>query len=358
MDFRTRQSALRLRIEREGLDAVLVSHLPNIRYLTGFSGSNGLLLVLPESATLFTDGRYRHQAAAEVHAARLVIPPKGDLWKAAAGRAAKLRRLGFEAERVSVAQRARLLRHWPQPAHRLRPIAGWVEAQRALKQPEEVAAIRRAVELASSVFPAALQRIRPGTPETEAAGWLEYQLRRAGGEGLAFETILAAGPRGANVHGHATAAPLPRRGFVVMDYGVMLAGYASDMTRTVHLGRAGRKQRAVYASVLAAQEEAIAAVRAGAPAAAIDRAARQRLRREGWGRYFPHSTGHGVGLEIHEAPRLAATSIEVLAAGQVITVEPGVYIPGWGGVRIEDVVLVTAHGAEVLTPTPKVLLEL
>lgn len=358
MDYRARHGKLRERIERGGLDALLVTHLPNIRYLTGFSGSNALLLAAGKHCTLFTDSRYREQAAEEVQAARVVIPAKGDLWKAAGQRAARLKRLGIESDRVSVAQRARLLKHWPQAPRGLKPVAGWIEDQRAIKEPEEIAAIRRAVELASSVFSKALKKVVSGTPEIEAAGWLEYCLRRAGGEGLSFDTILASGPRSALIHGRASAAPLPRKGFVVMDYGVVLNGYVSDMTRTVHLGRAGSKERTVYAGVLAAQLEAIRAVRAGATAASVDRAARQRLRQQGWGRYFAHSTGHGVGLEVHEAPRLAATSKETLAAGQVITIEPGVYIPGWGGVRIEDVVLVTERGAEVLTPTPKELLEL
>jgi len=359
MDHRGRQERLRERCEREGVEGLLVSHLPNVRYLTGFSGSNALLLVAHAGwPTLFTDSRYREQAAEEVQTAAVMIPPTGDLWKAAGNRAARLRRLAVEAEHVSMAQRARLLKHWPQPPRGLKSVAGWIEAQRAIKEPAEIAAIRRAVELASSVFPQALKKIKPGTVETAAAGWLEYGLRRAGGEGLSFETLLASGRRSALIHGRASAAALPRRGFVVMDYGVVLAGYASDMTRTVHLGRAGRRARAVYASVRAAQQEAIAAVRAGAPAAAVDGAARRRLKRDGWGRYFSHSTGHGVGLEVHELPRLAATSKEVLEAGQVITIEPGVYIPGWGGVRIEDMVLVTERGAEVLTPTPKELLEL
>jgi len=341
-----------------GLEGLVVAHLPNIRYLTGFSGSNALLLLELGRATLYTDGRYREQAGQEVEAARVAIPAQGNLWKAAAQRAAKLRRLGFEPERVTVAQRGRFLAQWPGKAAGLREASGWTEALRAVKQPEEVAAIRRAVELAAGVFAPTVAAMRPGMAETAVAGQLEYGLRQAGGEGLAFDTIIASGPRSARVHGRPTAARLPARGFVVMDYGVILGGYVSDMTRTVHLGRPGTRARAVYAAVREAQAAAIAAVRPGAAGAAVDAAARQSLRRAGLGAYFPHSTGHGVGLEIHEAPRLAATSTEELVAGQVITVEPGVYIPGWGGVRIEDVVLVTADGAEVLTPTPKEMLTL
>lgn len=342
--------------QKTAVDAMLVSHLPNVRYLCGFSGSNGLLLLTPASATLFTDGRYREQAAREVQAARVVIPPKGDLWKAAAARVPASMRLGIEADHVTLAQRQRFLQHWPGKAANLRLVSGWIEALRAVKDAGEIAAIRRAVELAASIFLPTVAQLRPGMAETEAAGRLEFALRQAGGEGLSFDTIIASGPRSALVHGRPGHAPLPRRGFVVMDYGVILGGYVSDMTRTVHAGRPEPRARAVYAAVREAQAAGVAAVRAGVSAAAVDRAARRVIQKAGWGRQFPHSTGHGVGLEIHEAPRVAATSPDTLQAGQVITIEPGVYIPGWGGVRIEDVVLVTERGAEVLTPTPKDLL--
>lgn len=358
MDYRARQTAVRAKLAAVRADGFLISHLPNLRYLTGFSGSNGLLLLTSSSATVFTDGRYREQARQEVQSARVVIPARGDLWKEAAKRAAKLRRLAVESEHVTLAQRDRFLRHWPGGARGLRGTAGWIEALRMVKEPAEVVAIRMAVALAASVFAPTLEGMRPGIPETAVAGLLEHGLRQAGGEGLAFETIVAAGPRGARVHGHPSAETLPNRGFVVLDYGVILGGYVSDMTRTVHLGQPDGRARQIYAAVQEAQTAAVAAVRPGVPARAVDAAARKVLRQAGLGRYFPHSTGHGVGLEIHEAPRLGATSQEILAAGQVITIEPGVYIPGWGGVRIEDVVLVTPAGAEVLTPLPKDLLTL
>ncbi|HET9783658.1 MAG TPA: Xaa-Pro peptidase family protein [Terriglobales bacterium] len=356
MSFSQRQTQLRQRMEQEGVEAVLVAHLPNLRYLCGFSGSNGLLLVEQERATLYTDGRYREQARSEVQQARVEVPARGELWKAAAQRARRQRRVGMEYEHLTLTQRARWLAAWGGGARGLKNASGWVEQQRAIKAPEEVAAIRRAVELASSVFAPTVRKIRAGMSETELAGWLEFALRKAGGEGLAFDSIIAGGQHGAWVHAHPDGRPLPRRGFVVMDYGVVLGGYHSDMTRSVHLGAAGRRAREVYRAVLEAQQAAIAAVRPGARCAAVDRAARRSLEQAGMGKYFPHSTGHGVGLEIHEAPRLGATSRETLAAGQVITIEPGVYLPGWGGVRIEDVVLVTPAGAEVLTPTPKELI--
>lgn len=356
MNYSQRQARLRQRMEREGVEAVVVSHLANLRYLCGFSGSNGLLLVEAGRTTLYTDGRYREQARNEVEEARVEVPARGELWKAAAQRARRRRRVGMEYEHLTLRQRGRWLAAWPGGARGLKDASGWIEAQRAVKEPEEVAAIRRAVELASSVFAPTIRKIRAGMTETELAGELEFGLRRAGGEGLAFASIIAGGPHGAWVHAHPDRRRLPRRGFVVMDYGVVLGGYHSDMTRTPHRGAAGRRAREVYRAVLEAQQAAIAAVRPGATCAAVDRAARRHLQAAGLGKYFPHSTGHGVGLEIHEAPRLGATSREELAAGQVITIEPGVYIPGWGGVRIEDVVLVTPGGAEVLTPTPKDLI--
>lgn len=358
MDYPSRQARVRARMAQQGLDALLLTHLPNIRYLTGFSGSNALLLLGHARADFFTDGRYREQASQEVVAARVHVPPRGDLWKAAARHAAKATRLGFEAEHVTVAQRTAWLQHWTGQPSGFKPTRGCVEALRAIKDPDEITAIRRAVELASSVFESVIERLRPGMPETEAAGWLELALRQAGGEGLAFETILASGPRGARVHGHPTSEPIPSRGFVVLDYGVILAGYASDMTRTVHIGRAGAREREVYQTVLAAQQAAVAAVRPKVAAAAVDRAARKLITQAGFAKAFSHSTGHGVGLEIHEAPRIAATSRDTLEAGQVITVEPGIYLPGWGGVRIEDVAVVGPAGAQVLTPTPRQLLEI
>jgi len=353
MNFSSRQAAVREKMAAAGLEGLLVSHLPNIRYLCGYSGSNGLLLLSSAGTTLFTDGRYREQAAQEVEGARLKVPARGDLWKAAAEAGARCSGMGLEAEHVTLAQRERWLRHWPGEARRLRFAGQWIEALRAVKEPDEVAAIRRAVVLASSVFMPTLKKLRTGMKETEAAGLLEFRLRRAGGEGLAFDTIVASGTRSALVHGTPGAEALPQRGFVVMDYGVILGGYVSDMTRTAHAGRPSRRAREVYDTVCAAQAAAIAVVRAGIPCAAVDRAARQVIQRAGWGQYFPHSTGHGVGLEIHEAPRLAATSSGSLLAGQVITIEPGIYIPGWGGVRIEDVAVVTEDGCEVLTPTSK-----
>jgi Xaa-Pro aminopeptidase len=224
-----------------------------------------------------------------------------------------------------------------------------------VKDVSEIALIRRAVALGASLFKVARERIRPGVTEVEVAGAMEYEARRAGAEGMSFPTIIASGARSAIVHGRASNARIPAGGFVVCDFGVILAGYCSDRTRTVHVGQPTDEARSLYASVLEAQAAAIGTVRPGATAGDVDSAARRVLRQRKLARYFTHSTGHGLGLEIHEAPRLAAAQDQKLEPGMVITIEPGVYVPGKWGVRIEDVVLVTSSGCEVLNPTDKEL---
>jgi Xaa-Pro aminopeptidase len=208
------------------------------------------------------------------------------------------------------------------------------------------------------LFDGILEFMRPGLAEFEVAAELEHQARLLGAEGMSFGTIVASGPRSALPHGHASAAKLPRRGFVTLDFGVILKGYCSDMTRTVYLGRPKAAERAAYEAVLEAQEAGVAAVSAGASCGEVDEAARSVLRRAGLAEAFTHSTGHGVGLEIHEAPRIGANETSRLLAGMVITIEPGIYLADRFGIRIEDMVAVTQNGGEVLTPAPKALIEL
>jgi Xaa-Pro aminopeptidase len=239
---------------------------------------------------------------------------------------------------------------------RLRSAPPLVERARMVKDAAEILRIREAVELGASLFHIACKKIRPGVTEVEVAAAMEYEARCAGAEGMSFPTILASGTRSAIVHGRASSARIPRHGFVVCDFGVILAGYCSDRTRTVHAGRPSGEARRLYEAVLEAQDAAIAAVRPGATAAEVDSAARHVLRKRKLARYFTHSTGHGLGLEIHEAPRLAEGQTQKLEPGMVITIEPGAYVPGKWGVRIEDVVVVTPSGCEVLTPTDKELI--
>ncbi len=342
------------RLREQGVDALVVSALPNIRYLTGFKGSSGLLLVLPNKANFYTDGRYTLQAAEEVRGAK-VITARGPLVRSLIASVKRLRldKLGFEPRRVTFDFYEALRQGLPEV--RLKPLPDAVEKLRAIKTPDEVAILRRSVALNSAVFEACLNRLRPGRTERDVADEIEAEMRRRGGEKPAFETIVAAGVHSALPHAQPTLNPLKKNEFILIDQGVILDGYSSDMTRTVALGGLGRKARSMYAAVLEAQEAAISAVRPGMQAAEVDRQARMVLRKHGLEEHFVHSTGHGVGLEIHEPPRLGRREAARLEAGMVITIEPGVYVPNFGGVRIEDMVLVTETGHEVLTPTSKEL---
>jgi Xaa-Pro aminopeptidase len=363
MDQRGRLKRLQTAFDGNSLNALLVSHPPNIRYLCGFTGTSGVLVGSETRSVFFTDGRYTEQARAEVQGARVVIARKPPLTAAAEwlvenasqlGRK-KLRRLGIESEHLTVAGRTQLAR-WLRSDFRLRETQGLVERARMVKDADEIALIRAAVALGARLFERALEVMRPGVKESEVAAEMEYAARRAGAEEMSFPTIVAAGKRSALPHGRASGAAIPSRGFVVCDFGVILAGYCSDRTRTVHVGRPTGEARRVYEAVREAQAAAIETVRAGVGVGEVDQAARKVLQANGLARRFTHSTGHGVGLEIHEAPRIAAGQSEILRPGMVITIEPGVYIAGSGGVRIEDMVVVTERGCEVLTPTSKELI--
>ncbi len=363
MDHVARMRRLQAELPNSKVDLFLVTHLPNVRYLTGFTGSSAAVLIGSDGdrATLFTDGRYLTQAREEVANARIVIGTKSPAIAAAEALAARRKRsvsrnlsLGIEAESLSVGMRDRLASLLRGKA-RVRSAPPLVERARMTKDVDEIQLIRKAIGLGASLFGVACGRIRPGLTEVAVAAAMEYEARSKGAEGMSFSTIIAAGARSAVVHGRASAARIPRRGFVVCDFGVILRGYCSDRTRTVHVGKPSKEARSLYAAVLEAQLAAIAAVRPGVTAGVVDEAARSVLRRAKLARYFTHSTGHGLGLEIHEAPRLAAGQAQKLEPGMVITIEPGAYIPGKWGVRIEDVVVVTKSGCEVLTPADKEL---
>jgi Xaa-Pro aminopeptidase len=341
---------------------LLVTHLPNIHYLCGFTGSSGALLLLAGERgvklTFYTDGRYTQQAADEVKGAKVVIAAKAALAAAAEGiLKAKIKTLGIEAEQMPVSH-FKYLGHVLRGKTRLKPIAGLIEQLRAVKDPDEIEQIRASVLLAASLFQTALAAIRPGVAETDVAGEMEHQARKAGAEKMSFDTIVASGLRSALPHGRASAAPIPANGFIILDYGVILAGYCSDMTRTVHVGPVSSSHRRMYSSVREAQLASIDAVRPGVEVGEVDQKGRKILQDAGYGAYFTHSTGHGVGLEIHELPRLAKGQTQKLVPGMVITIEPGIYLPDEGGVRIEDMVLVTESGHEILTPTTKDLITL
>jgi Xaa-Pro aminopeptidase len=345
-----------------GADALLVTHAPDVRYLSGFTGSSGALALARGRAALFTDGRYRTQAREECGGLRVVIDKGSSAVRAAewlTGGGARL--CVFDAAQTSVAALGSWRNALPGKLRRgfflgvSRPVA----KMREVKDADEAVRLRRAAALGCRLFDGLLIHITPESTEMQVAAQLEYAARLAGAEAMSFETIVTSARRTAMPHGRATTTRLPRRGFVTLDFGVLLNGYCSDMTRTVHLGKASQYEQDVYHSVLEAQQAAVAAVAPGVSCGEVDEAARSVLRRARLGKSFTHSTGHGVGLEIHEGPRIASGQTQLLEPGMAITIEPGVYLPGEFGVRIEDMVLVTAKGCEVLTAaSPKSWIEL
>jgi len=354
---------LRRRLTRAALPGLVVTHLPDLRYLCGFTGSSAALAVTRRAARLFTDGRYTAQAAEEVTDAQVQIVSSSPAVAAVEWLAAQpgVEMAGFDATRTTVAELARWRAALPARLRRafLTTLpAPLVEPLRMIKDEDELALMIEAALLGCKLFDHVLGFIRPGLAEIEVAAELEHQARLLGAEAMSFETIVASGVRSAMPHGKATTAPLPRRGFLTLDFGVILKGYCSDMTRTVYLGKPRTNERNAYHAVLEAQETAVAAVGSGVSCGEVDEAARGVLRREGLAEAFTHSTGHGVGLEIHEPPRVGAGQTAKLLAGMVVTIEPGIYLADQFGIRIEDMVAVTRTGGQVLTPAPKALIEL
>src|ERR1019366_8438652 len=368
MSFEARKKRVAGAAKAAGVDALLVTHLPDVRWLCGFTGSNAALALVwgkgapaGKRAVLFTDGRYTAQAKAEAVGTRVAIAAKSAAiaaceWLAEAG----VKRGGFDEGNTTVAALKQMRAAVPAWVRRrmFEPVGPLVAKLRWVKDAGEIWKLRAAAALGCRLFEGAVETMQAGMTETAVAAELEYAARVAGAEGMSFPTIVASGERSALPHGHATRAKLPKRGFVTLGFGVVLDGYCSDMTRTVHMGRALAEERDAYDAVLEAQEAGVAAVRAGVTAGEVDEAARSVLRRVGLDKWFSHSTGHGVGLEIHEGPRLATKQTQRLEAGMVVTIEPGIYMPGKFGVRIEDMVLVTAKGGEVLTPSTKAWIEL
>jgi Xaa-Pro aminopeptidase len=353
MNHPSRLRALRRQMKQRDVDSLLVTHLADVRYLCGFTGSNAFLAITPKRAAMFTDGRYIAQARQETSAARVVIAARSARdescqWLASSG----VKHCAFDPETTTVADLGFYRKALP-PGHRgfFRPLVQpLVRDLRLVKDQDELRLIKQAAHLGVELFHELLSQLQPGMPETTVAALLEHSARARGAEGMSFETIVASGPRSALPHGRATARRLPRKGFLTLDFGVILKGYCSDMTRTVFLGQPTRRERFTYDSVREAQLAAVEAVKPGVSCGTVDEAARSVLRKAGLAEYFTHSTGHGVGLEIHEAPRIAADQSQSLLPGMVVTIEPGVYIAGQFGVRIEDMVAVTREGGQVLTP--------
>jgi len=352
--FDERRHAVAASLAGRKLDALLVSFGPNLRYLSGFTGSNALLLVLPAQSILFTDPRYRIQAAREVSCTVTIAqgPLEADLVAAIARH--RVKRIGYEPALISCQAFRSLESHLPAKAS-LVAAGGSVERMRMVKSPSEIDRIRRSVLTNSRAFEDTVKGIRPGITERDLAAELEYRMRRLGAEKPSFETIVAGGVRSALPHAQPTAARLQPGQLVVVDMGALEDGYCSDMTRMLYVGTPTAKVKRTYRAVLEAQLAGIDAVRAGARTAYVDAAARNVLKGYGLDGAFIHSTGHGLGLEIHEPPRLGKSDKGRLQAGMAITIEPGVYLADFGGIRIEDTVVVTDKGCEILTPTSKEL---
>jgi Xaa-Pro aminopeptidase len=356
---RSRIDRLRLRFSGLGTDSYLVTHLPNIRYLCGFTGSAGILLVESSRSSLFTDSRYTFQSHEEVRDSDIFIAKHG-LIRAVGTvlrKHPKRSRVAYSPTHVSVTQKS-AFQNGAGPRVRWVDGGDTIEKLRAVKDAGELATMNEVARLNSDVFRGVLGAIKPGISELNLAAEIEYSMKRKGATGPSFDTIVASGPRSAWAHARPSPKPLRKNELVVLDHGAILRGYCSDMTRTVFLGRPPAKVRRLYAAVLEAQEAAKAAIRPGIMAGKVDAVARGVLRRKGLARYFTHSTGHGLGIEIHELPRLGRGDEAILEQGMVVTIEPGIYLEGFGGIRIEDEVVVTARGAVELTNAPREFLEL
>ena len=358
MDVAGRPARLRARLREAGLPALLVTRLPNVRYLTGFSGSAAMLLVTADDLLLVTDGRYQTQALEQLRAAgvdaRVEIGlTSADQHRILAGALGPRGPLGLEAQGVTWAEQRTLAGVFADVE--LIPTESHVEELRCIKDAGEVARIRAACAIADAALAEMLPSLGDHPTERDFAVELEHSMRRGGASAMSFDPIVASGPNGAKPHARPSERAIGEGELVVIDFGCIVDGYCSDMTRTVSVGDPGPDGRRLWDLVAASQRAGRDAVRPGVACAAVDRASRHVIEEAGLGDAFVHGTGHGVGLEIHEAPRVARTAPGTLGVGTVVTVEPGVYLPGVGGVRIEDTVVVTEDGADALTEFPKSL---
>ena len=356
--FADRRRALQAEFAQAQLDCLLVTHAPDWYYLSGFTGESGALLVSRRNVTLITDGRFLVQAREETKGVRVQLQ-KGSLFESTGQilRAGSRKRIAFHPGQISVGQ-FRMLRKAAGAGMQWIQAPGLVGGLRMRKDPAELAQMRQAAILAGDVLEGVLRLLKPGVRELEIAAEIDYQMRKRGASGPAFETIVAFGQRSALPHARPTAKRLRKNELVVLDLGAILGHYCSDMTRTVYVGRASARVRQRYKAVLEAQTAAIATVRAGVSCGDIDRVAREVLAGYRLDQYFVHSTGHGLGLEVHEEPRVARGQEGRLEAGNVITIEPGVYMEGVGGIRIEDDVAVHSNSTEILTRVKRDLIEL
>jgi len=364
--MKERINRLRQYLAAENLDAAFIAILdvnnttvmPNVRYLTGYSGSTGALFVTRHSAAFISDFRYADQARKQVKGARVIISDKDPIGTLAQLPEAKPKnlRVAIEANRLTVEQKKRIEKVLPDAI--LIDRTGMIEKLCLRKDRTEIACIKKAAAISDAAFERILNMVRPGLTEKEIAAELEYQMKVLGAERESFETIVASGYRAAMPHGVASDKKLKKGEFVTFDFGALADGYCSDITRTIVLGKATSRQKKIYGIVARAQMAAVKKVRAGLTGRDVDSVARDIIKRAGYGKNFGHGTGHGLGVEVHAGPRVSPLGVQVLETNMVVTVEPGIYISGWGGVRIEDDVVVRPHGCEVLTKAPKNLLEI
>ncbi|RKX24639.1 MAG: Xaa-Pro dipeptidase [Candidatus Zixiibacteriota bacterium] len=353
-----RINQLRSKIQGANLDGLILTDLDQIRYLTGFTGTAALVVISDRRVDFLTDFRYKIQARKQVKGAKVHVVRRGAIGalKDFPEFNIKNRRYGFSGEHLSVTDRDLIQKNLPDvllvAADAILAEMGWI------KEPEELASIRKAVEISDTAFERILNLITPGVRERELAAELEYQMCMLGSEKRSFETIVASGYRSAMAHGVASSKKFKKGDFVTIDFGATVDGYVSDMTRTVVLGKATSRQRKVYNTVLKAQKAGIRKVKAGVTAVSVDAACRNLITKAGFGKNFGHGTGHGIGFLVHTGPTISPLSESKLKPNNVITIEPGIYIDGWGGVRIEDDVIVTRTGGKVLNRAEKKLLEL
>lgn len=353
--FSNRITALRSSMAAKKLDAFVTSHGASLRYLCGYTGSNGLLIVTARTSFFLTDFRYKEMMRTEVAAGKKQIG-KGSLLLHAVenGVFAKLRRIAFEKDHLTIAA-YETVRSCIGPKRTILT-SGLVESLRAVKDQSELELLKQAFAISDAVFQKVLGIIRPGMTELELSAEISYLHKKLGAENDSFDVIVASGERGSLPHGTATDKKFAQHEFITLDFGCLYRGYHSDMTRTVCLGAPTPEMKNVYAVVSEAQQRGCDAVKAGASAKRIDGVSRKYIASKGFGKYFGHSLGHGVGLDIHELPRIAPKSRDMLVSGNVITIEPGIYLPGRFGIRIEDTVIVRSEGCEVLTGSPKELI--
>jgi Xaa-Pro aminopeptidase len=350
-----RLAKLRARILEKGLEALLISHPVNRRYVTGFTGTAGMALITEKDAVVVTDFRYVTQVKEQAPHFE-VYCHDGNIFEGVADlcRQRGIEELAFEQDHLTYGEVGKLRKAMGDK--KTIPVSQMVEPLRVVKDAEEQDMIRKAAAMADRAFEQILEELRPGRTEREIALSLEIMMREMGADGSAFDMIVASGPRSALPHGVASDRVMEKGDLVTLDFGASYRGYCSDITRTVVLGSPNEKQREIYEVVRKAQQAAVDAVHPGVAGKSVDNVARERIKKHGYAEYFGHGTGHGLGLELHEAPRLSPRGEDILEPGMVVTVEPGIYLPDFGGVRIEDDVIVTESGCEVLTKSPKHLI--